>query len=148
MRELLEKGFLLTFDELRILLYACGFRTIEGVFMPEKKYVEEEIIETLYRLNRRGFISAKEEAFVIDEELRKMLEVIGAPGNTFVQRRSDGQEYFGYESPDKIVVSELYRKKENMLKLTVFKPEDFHAWREEQQNDRDRSGSTDAGKIL
>ena len=148
MRELLEKGILLSFDELRVLLYACGVRAVEGVFMPEKAFSEEDVISILYRLTKRGLISAEEEVFVIREDLKELLDMMGAPERTFIHSAEDGREYFCYESADRLVISELYRKKADTVKLTASSPEAFRSWREERRNDHDRGEGSHDGEIL
>ena len=58
MAEVIEEGKILTFDELRILLFACGIEEINGVFMPEKVFTEEEVLSALHHMAEREIIRA------------------------------------------------------------------------------------------
>ena len=59
--EVIEKGILLTFDEIRILLYGMGVSEIDGVYMPEKAFTEEEILSAMQHLSASGLIEAGDE---------------------------------------------------------------------------------------
>ena len=45
--KLVEQGIILTFDEIRILLYGLGKTGIEGVWMPEKEFTEQDVLDAL-----------------------------------------------------------------------------------------------------
>ena len=69
MAEVIEEGKILTFDELRILLFACGIKEINGVFMPEKVFTEEEVLSALHHMAEREIIRAEETDFTIREDI-------------------------------------------------------------------------------
>lgn len=133
MAEAVENGLILSFDEIRILLYSLGIREVEGIYMPEKKFAEDDIVRALQHMSRRGLITAVDAEFIIREDLIKMLTVMGRPDGTMIWGREEtgGPEYFCYIAPDRIVVSERYWKKKDALKLRMFTAEAFEAWREQ-----------------
>lgn len=55
--EIIEKSIILSFDELRILLFSQGYRSCEGVFMPEKDFSHTDILRALQKLVRGGLLS-------------------------------------------------------------------------------------------
>ncbi|WP_346911255.1 hypothetical protein [Faecalicatena orotica] len=142
MAEMIERAILLSFDELRILLYSMGVRTLEGIYMPEKQFSEMEVIQALRHLSGNGFILAENKQFSIREDLLCMLEIMGHPAGTLVCSSKDDstQEYFCYMVPDRVVVSQRYWKKKDTLKLTMLTEEEFKVWRAQtDDHNRDRS---------
>lgn len=131
MAEMMEHGILLSFDELRILLYSMGIRSLEGIYMPEKEFSEMEIIQALRHMSGNGLILAENGQFSIREDLLQILEVMGHPAGTLVYSPKDGsaQEYFCYMVPGRVTVSERYWKKKDTLKLRLLTEDEFKAWR-------------------
>lgn len=159
MTEVIETGIILSFDEIRILLYSMGVRTVEGVYMPRKKFSEADIIQALHHMSGRGLIIAGESAFSIREDLLNMLKIVGNPMRTMVwavgeaaetlegeypvmeHSASDmarGQEYFCYIAENQVVVGERYWKKKDALKLRLFTAEVFERWKEQIAYDYNR----------
>lgn len=146
MAEVMETGLILSFDEIRLLLYSMGVRAVEGVYMPEKVFTEQEIIGALHHLSGRGLITAHDTAFFIREDLQKMLETVANPIQTMVwapgsadEPGEDGaQEYFCYLVPGQVVVSERYWRKKDTLKLRLFTGEEFEKWKEQTAYDNRR----------
>lgn len=134
MAEIVEEGKLFTFDELRILLFTCGIREIEGVYMSDKKLSEEEVIRALQHMSECGMITAGEAKFQIQEEVQSMLRIMGKPEKTYIWTL-DNEDYFCYETSDKIVVSTYYWKKKETLKLRLFSRDAFMKWKEQMEND-------------
>lgn len=66
--EIIKKNIILSFDELRILLYSQGFRRCEGVYMPEKDFSQENIINALDKLEKNGLLTI-EKADIAAESL-------------------------------------------------------------------------------
>lgn len=135
--EVIEKGILLTFDEMRILLYGMGVSEIEGVYMPEKSFSEKEVISALHHLAESGFIEAGDEKFLIRKDVKLLLEVVAEPEWTDIWK-PQGEEkpaFFLYFARGKVVVSERFWRKKETLRLTMFCIEDFDIWREEYMND-------------
>lgn len=54
--EIVERSIILSFDELRILLYSQGYRSCEGVYMPEKNFSQTDIIRSLRKLTENGLL--------------------------------------------------------------------------------------------
>lgn len=125
-----DKSIILTFDEIRILLYSQGFRTCEGIYMPEKEYTEKEILRAMHHMAKRGFFTTlpglgndQDEApgtltdggeghgirqeennlFNLKPDLQRMILSMGAPAGTFVFR--PGEALPGFQE-------ELYNGKE------------------------------------
>ena len=137
MAEMLEKGIVFTFDEVRILLHAMEITEIEGIYMPEKIFREDEIIRAMHHMSGAGIIEAREEKFQIRDDIRQILEIMSKPEQAGVWKpeREDGQAFFVYWKKEQVVVSERFWRKKEALKLTVFKKENFEKWREDVQSD-------------
>lgn len=135
--EVIEKGIFLTFDEIKILLYGMGVSKIEGIYMPEKIFSEEEIISTMHHLSEVGFIEAGEEKFLIREDVKLLLEIIAAPEWTDIWEpcNEEGPAFFLYGRGEQVVVSERFWRKKNTLKLLMFGKDAFEKWREELTDD-------------
>ncbi|MCB6415384.1 hypothetical protein LI221_09970 [Faecalimonas umbilicata] len=135
--EVIEKGILLTFDELRILLYGMGVREIEGIYMPEKTFQKEEILFAMHHMAEAGFIEAGEEKFRVREDVRTLLETMAYPEQTeiFHPGGSEGPAFFLYEKEETVVVSQQFFQKKDTLRLSVFGRKEFEQWREEIVND-------------
>lgn len=139
MKEMIEKGLVITFDELRVLLGGMGIRSIEGVYMPEKAFTEKEVADALFHLSERELIRAEEDAFVIEPKLKEMLRIIAEPAGTYILDVPGAAEYFCYSVPGAVAVSELYRRKRDALKLRLFTAEEFDAWKEQMKSDYSES---------
>lgn len=127
-------GIILSYDELRILLYNRGFRTCNGIFMPDRKMSDEEVIQTLNSLSLRGMIRAEGDHFVIEPETAGIIDLIGDPAGSYsFSDPETGQVFFCYISERQVIVSENYWKKKDTLRLRVFTPAEFSAWREEME---------------
>lgn len=144
-----SRALLLSYDEIRILLYSQGFRKCEGVFMPQHEYTQKEILETMNALSQRKLIRAEGDAFSISDEMHRMLEVIGNPGGTFILRTvPGGPSYYCYVVPDTVVVSEKYFRKKDTLRLRMFTPQAFTDWKEQVENDYREYSDPGYGKKL
>ena len=135
--EVIERGILLTFDELKILLYGMGVREIEGVYMPEKTFQREEILLAMHHMAEAGFIEAGEEKFRVREDIRTLLETMAYPEQTEIWNPGDedGSAFFLYEKGEVVVVSRQFFQKKDTLRLAVFDRIGFKQWREEILND-------------
>ncbi|WP_418752140.1 hypothetical protein [Frisingicoccus sp.] len=139
MSEVLETGVILSFNEFRVLLYGMGMRSIDGIYMEDEICTDEEVIRALQHMSEQGIIeNVENEAFVLNEEIRRMLEIIGNPENTQIYRpgeTQDGPEFYCYVTKEHIVVSERYWKKKAALKLRLFSAETFRIWKEQMDDD-------------
>lgn len=124
-------NLILSFDEIRILLYNLGFRQIDGILMDEKNYSGSDILQSLKHLSDNGIISAGDNVFSIREDVCDCLEIIGNP--VYVERivsRPGRPSYAVYNSPDLIVVTQLYEKKKDTLRIMTFTTTEFNRWKE------------------
>lgn len=139
MTEVIDNGRIFTFDELKILLFACGVKELEGIYMPDKIFDEEEVIYALHHMAARQIISVEGEGFFIREDVQRMLEIMGNPVYTYIWRPNEitapEEEYFCYISETEVVVSERYWKKKDSLKIRQFSLEEFERWKELMEND-------------
>lgn len=131
--KVIEKGILLTFDEIKILLYGMGVSRVEGVYMPEKIFCEAEIISAMHHLAEAGFIEAGEKKFLIREDIRLLLEIMSVPVWTDIWSPygEEGPVFFLYGKGKRIVVSEKFWRKKDTLRLCMFESDAFEKWREE-----------------
>ena len=137
MTEVIEKSIFLTFDEIRILLYGMGVSQIDGVYMKEKRFNENEIVSAMHHMAATGFIKAEEDKFKVREDVRRTLQIMAAPERTDIWRPhgEEGPAFFLYYQKDQIVVSERFWRKKDTLKLSVFEQHVFEKWREEWLDD-------------
>lgn len=127
-----DPGIIISYEELRILLYNLGFRTCSGILLPDRKLSDEEVVQVLNRLVQRGMIYVEEDHFVIESKTAEMVKMIGNPTGSYPFTDPEtGQVYYCYISQDKVVVSEKYWKKKDTLRLRVFTLAEFSIWREE-----------------
>lgn len=144
----MEQSVMLTFDEVRILLYSLGFTKCEGIYMPEKEFSAEAILRTMHKLSSRGILnvhtSGEKPQFVIKPALRRMLVTMGAPAGTFIFRPGEGipgfsaelnngPEYFCYMVPDYCLVAERDWTRKDSLRLRAMKPDEFQDWQKERE---------------
>ena len=131
-----DPGMIISYDELKILLYNRGFRSCIGIMMPDDKRSDEEILLAMNKLAQKGIITAQEDAFVIDFNWIAVIDLIGQPESSYSFTVPEtGQLYYCYISEDLIVVTEKYWKKKDTLLLRRFTPAEFHAWREELEKE-------------
>lgn len=123
-----DHDILISFQEIRILLYVRGVREIEGIYMPDHKYTDQEVVDNLYGMVKNNFISVENEEFVPREDLERILKVMSQAQETFIL-----DPYFCYEWEGLIVVCERYWKKKDMLRIRMFTREEFEAWKCENE---------------
>ena len=123
---------IISYDELKILLYNRGFRSCNGIVMPDRELSDEEVLQSMNKLALRGMIEAGEEKFVIRPETAAWVDMIGAPMSSYsFSEPATGQVYYCYLSDTMVVVTENYLPKKETLRVRIFTPEAFSAWREE-----------------
>lgn len=123
-----DHDILISFQEIRILLYVRGVREIEGIYMPEHKYTDQEVVDNLYGMVKNNFISVENEEFFPRQDLEKILKVMSQAEKTFILN-----PYFCYELEDSVVVCERYWKKKEMLRIQIFTREEFEVWKYENE---------------
>lgn len=158
MRQISDRSIILTFDQIRILLYSLGFDSCEGVFMPGKEFSPQEILKAINSLVNRGLLMLKEEGgkksdamdkrphFDIDPGLREMMLAIGSPGGAFEYRPGEGlpgfskelyngPEYYCYILPDYCLVVQRDWTRAESLRLRAMDPLMFSLWRQEREEE-------------
>ena len=156
--EIVKKNIVITFDELRILLYSQGFRRCEGVYMPEKDFSQQDIIRALKKLEESGLLMVGkaepqadalplvfntdpeeeeegpgilEEEFFIRNDLLEMIRIIGEPDGTEIMRIDPRTRIFCYYSEKGVVTSQRYPGRIEYVRLTAYSAEEFEQWRDE-----------------
>lgn len=130
--KIVEKGFLLSFAELTLLLYVKGVRRINGIHMPPKTYSDAEMVQLLHQLVKRGAVAYSGGKFMVCSELDRILAVMGNPEHDFILQGPSGQQqYYCYCTGNEVVVSEQYWKKPSTVKLRLFSYRQFLEWKEE-----------------
>ena len=131
-----EPGIIISYDELRILLYNRGFRSCKGILMPDRKMSEEEVLRTLHKLEGRGMIEAGDEYFTISSEMQHIADLIGAPESSYAfSDNLTGQTYYCYLSQELVVVTQNDWNRKNTLIIKRFTPDEFNSWREELEKE-------------
>ncbi len=134
--EVEDAGIIISYDELKILLYNQGFRSCNGILMPDDPRTDEEILRTMYKLSGRGMIENRGDHFVISEEMARITELIGAPQSSYSFCDGEsGQIYYCYLSQDLVVVTQNDRSRKDSLIIRRFTPEEFTVWREELERE-------------
>ena len=129
-------GIIISYDELRILLYNRGFRSCKGILMPDRKMSEKEILQILHKLEGRGMIEAGDEYFTISREMQRIVDLIGAPESSYAFSDSlTGQTYYCYMSHELIIVTLNDRNRKKTLVIKKFTPDEFNTWREELEKE-------------
>lgn len=147
-------SIILSYDEVRILLYSLGFTSCKGIYMPEKEFTAREVLQIMHRLTARGLLegaaedvqSATENKFVIKQRLRHMMMAMGNPAGTFIYRPGEsfpgfseelynGPEYFCYTLPDYYLVTECDWTRSESMRLRAMNMVDFALWQEEREQE-------------
>lgn len=161
--EIVKRNIILTFDELRILLYSQGYRRCEGVYMPRKEFSQEDIIRALAKLEKSGLLTVDsaepqsealplvftedtsdgedkldlypEEEFYIRSDLLKMIGIIGSPDASEIMQLSPERNLYCYYSERGIVTSERYPCRIECVRLTLYSADEFEQWRRDLEED-------------
>lgn len=77
--EYAESGVLLTFWELTLLLQSVGVRYINGFCLSESEISDEEVIQLIGSLVRKGILKTSDTEFYMEDMVEKMIRCIGWP---------------------------------------------------------------------
>ena len=137
MDEIIEISELLSFREIMILLQGIGCETTVGIVMTEEILSEEELVTTLYEMADKGILEAKGEEFLMDAKIGKMMLCMGEPERFFELVPEDGElpGYFCYEREGYILITQLFPRKKDMLKLTLLEQNEYERWKERMIDD-------------
>lgn len=150
-----DEVLILTFDEVRILLYSLGYTSCKGIYMPEKEYSAKEVILAMHKMARRGFFSedpeggrvrCEKQQYVLRPGLRRMMMAMGDPSGSFVFRPGEsgpgfseelynGPEYYCYMRPDYCLVAERDWKQRDCLRLREMEKSEFMSWQKEREQE-------------
>lgn len=138
MREIETKVWILSFDELRILLASLGYVSIDGIFMEDKVFSRSDVINSMFHMQKAECITEQDDQFLMDEDLEKMLRIIGEPDDTEILEADSGRQVFCYYKAEDVVVSERYFRKKDSIRLYGFSHAAFMQWRKENFDDSDQ----------
>lgn len=124
------KSWILSFDELRILLYSLGFEKNEGILMEEKEFSKNDTLWTLHHLSRKNLIVFEDAGFKVNEELKSYLNVIGRPESAEIISGEDGRQYYIYFGTHHAVVTDRYWQRRNAIRISGMSLEQYKEWRE------------------
>ena len=154
--EIVERSMILTFDELRILLYSQGFRRCEGVYMPEKDFSQRDIIKALGKLTECGLLSVEksaaqaealplvfdeegagagadsggpDEEFYIRKDLLEIIRIIGDHRDAELITTDDGKRLFCYYAEGSVVTSMRCEGRKDSVRLTRYTADGFESFR-------------------
>ena len=71
--EYAESGVLLTFWELTLLLQSVGVRYINGFCLSESEISDEEVIQLIGSLVRKGILKTSDTEFYMEDMVEKMI---------------------------------------------------------------------------
>lgn len=157
-----EQSVLLTFDEVRILLYSLGFTKCEGIYMPEKEFSEKTVIRTMHKLSKRKLldvdVSGDRTRFVLKPSLERMLMTMGSPAGTFIYRPGEslpgfsldfynGPEYFCYMAPDYCLIAERDWTRRESLRLRTMDLDRFRSWQKERELEAQETMDGQSGQL-
>lgn len=150
--EIVERSIVLSFDELRILLYSQGCRRCEGVYMPEKEFSQIDILRALGKLVECGLLTPDKagpqteslplvfededterndagedpgERFYIRKDLLDMIRVICDHRDSEIINGDEGRRLFCYYAQGEVVTSERYPGRPDSVRLTYYPAEVF-----------------------
>ena len=150
MDEIIEISQLLSFREIMILLQGIGYKTTIGIAMTEEILSEEELVTTLYEMAEKGILETKGEEFLVDRQIGEMMLCMGEPERffEFVPGEEELPGYFCYERNGYILITQLFPRKKDTLKLTLLELSEYERWKERMIDDIGGYQSTDNGEDL
>ena len=105
--EYADCGVLLTFRELTLLLQSVGVRYINGFCLSESEISDEEVIQLIGSLVRKGILKTSDTEFYMEDMVEKMICCIGWPDEDYEIEQENGQIYC-YEKEEYALVTKIY----------------------------------------
>ena len=122
--EYTESGVLLTFRELTLLLQSVGVRYINGFWLSEFEISDEEVIQLIGSLVRKGILKTSDTEFYMENTVEKMIRCIGWSDEDYEIEQENGQIYC-YEKEEVVLVTKIYPVREKTLELILYSKEEF-----------------------
>lgn len=122
--ECVEKGILLTFQELMLLLQSVGVQYMNGFYRAEGEISDQEVLFLTESLVKKGVLIAAEQEFFLDDTVEAMLRCMGWPDEDYELEQENAVVYC-YERSEKVLVTKIYSMKENTLELVLYSKEEF-----------------------
>lgn len=122
----MKKAYLLSQNELRVLLKGSGYLSVTGISLSQSKISDEVVLNTLNKLVNKGIISNSSNGFVMSDEVRKMITCLGASKSFFAIRSNirsltDLCCYIG----DNILVCDMMKQRNNDIKMYMISYDEF-----------------------
>lgn len=122
--EYAESGVLLTFRELALLLQSVGVKYINGFCLSESEISDEEVIQLIGGLVRKGILKTSDTEFYMEDMVEKMIRCIGWPDEDYEIEQENWQIYC-YEKEEDVLVTKIYPVREKTLELILYSKEEF-----------------------
>lgn len=122
--EYAESGVLLTFQELALLLQSAGVKYINGFCLSESEISDEEVIQLIGSLVRKGILKTSDTEFYMEDMVEKMIRCIGWPDEDYEIEQENWQIYC-YEKEEDVLVTKIYPVREKTLELILYSKEEF-----------------------
>ena len=135
MYDCIESGIFMSFTEICLLLQSLGVTSVNGIYMGEEQISDEEVVEVLDGMVKKGLLTAEEERFVIEERLGHMMRCMGWSEADYPLEYEDGQIFYCYERGQEVLVTSLFQQKGGMMRLMLLGKEEFEEWKERMRDD-------------
>lgn len=130
----MEKGILLEYREIFLLLESIGAESVNGICLDQKPVSDEEAVRVLAGMNRKGFLEDEGGVFRIEKRTGRMLQCMAWPEQDYPMVIED-ETYYCYERGREVLVTSLCRTRQRTLELLLFGREEFERWKEEMRDD-------------
>lgn len=120
----MEKGIILTFKELMLLLQGIGINRINGIYMEEEMVSDEEVIYILRDLEKKGILKSDKTSFEVDELMSKMLLCMGQAEKEYLCQQEEGTMYC-YEREKKVLTTQLCATRRKSIELMLYEKDKF-----------------------
>ena len=128
-----ERGTLLTFSEIFLLLQSMGTERVNGICMEQEEITDEDTVRLIAEMVRKGFLIPDTDRFRIEEETGRMMTCMAYPEDSFELCLGE-QIFYCYGREGKILVTSLCQTRGKTLELAYFEKKDFEKWREGMEN--------------
>ena len=122
--EYAESAAPLTFRERTLLLHSVGVRYINGFCLSESEISDEEVIQLIGSLVRKGILKTSDTEFYMEDMVEKMICCIVWPDEDYEIEQENGHIYC-YEKEENALVTKIYPVREKTLELILYSKEEF-----------------------